>query len=209
MELQREPPAYQSHDPTELLLPSVPQSDISIPQSPASDITLPDLRSVLGDLPTKTVHPKALISAVNSQQLQNYHDALLPNGNRTASRPDLSPRSRVPRSSIESLVSPSDTASVMSFEEQSQRSTSVSLEDPDVRLAAEALSGLGQSGRAHSSIPHAHATDFSQVTEDHRIPIRIQLKKARWPRKMVLRLNPCYIYYLEDTLGSAVRSMDP
>lgn len=45
------------------------------------------------------------------------------------------------------VISPTDTASVMSMDERGHRSTSVvSLEDPDVRLAAEALSGLGNSG---------------------------------------------------------------
>ena len=48
------------------------------------------------------------------------------------------------------IRSPSDTASIMSFEGQPKRSTSVvSLEDPDVRLAAEALSGLGNPGSQH------------------------------------------------------------
>ncbi|KAF7846038.1 hypothetical protein BT93_L5499 [Corymbia citriodora subsp. variegata] len=58
----------------------------------------------------------------------------------------------MPRSSMESaIVSPSDTGSVMSMDDhRTYRSTSVvSLEDPDVRLAAEALSGLGNSDPSH------------------------------------------------------------
>jgi hypothetical protein len=48
----------------------------------------------------------------------------------------------------EDLGSPMDTASVRSVQEDgvSRRETSVSMDDPDVRLAAEALSGLGNPG---------------------------------------------------------------
>lgn len=149
MELQRErPPPYQSHNPDNLALPSVPNSDLAGYRSPSSDITLPDLRSALGDLPTKTVQPNVLLSAAAVQQASRPpYDSSLQGGDRTLPLPDISPRSVAGRSSIESIISPSDTASVMSIEEQSQRSTSVSLEDPDVRLAAEALSGLGKSGK--------------------------------------------------------------
>lgn len=147
MELQQEqpPPYFQSHDPENLVLPSVPQSDLIRRQSNSSEITLPDLRSVLGDLPTKTVHPNVLLCAAAVQESRNAHYIPSPNGSRTLPRPDVSPMSGITRSSAESILSPSDAGSVMSVEEQSQRSTSVSLEDPDVRLAAEALSGLGRS----------------------------------------------------------------
>ena len=44
--------------------------------------------------------------------------------------------------------SPMDTASVLSAQDDAapRRETSVSMDDPDVRLAAEALSGLGNPG---------------------------------------------------------------
>jgi hypothetical protein len=45
----------------------------------------------------------------------------------------------------EDMGSPMDTASVRS-ENTNRRETSVSMDDPDVRLAAEALSGLGNPG---------------------------------------------------------------
>jgi hypothetical protein len=50
--------------------------------------------------------------------------------------------------STESVVmSPSDAGSAMSLDEKSSaRPTSVSMDDPDVRIAAEALSGLGNPG---------------------------------------------------------------
>lgn len=42
------------------------------------------------------------------------------------------------------MASPLGTASAMSAEDRAVRSTSVvSMDDPDVRIAAEALSGLG------------------------------------------------------------------
>jgi hypothetical protein len=43
-------------------------------------------------------------------------------------------------------MSPSETGSVMSLDEKSARPISVSMDDPDVRTAAEALSGLGNPG---------------------------------------------------------------
>jgi hypothetical protein len=47
----------------------------------------------------------------------------------------------------EDIGSPMDTASVWSAQdEKARRETSVSMDDPDVRLAAEALSGLGNPG---------------------------------------------------------------
>jgi transcriptional repressor OPI1 len=43
-------------------------------------------------------------------------------------------------------MSPSEAGSAMSLDEKSARPTSVSMDDPDVRIAAEALSGLGNPG---------------------------------------------------------------
>lgn len=53
----------------------------------------------------------------------------------------------VGRRSTESVVmSPSESGSVMSLDEKSARPTSVSMDDPDERMAAEALFGLGNPG---------------------------------------------------------------
>ncbi|KAH0331673.1 transcription factor Opi1, partial [Aureobasidium melanogenum] len=119
MESQRQaPPGYAyEHHPDNLKLPSVPTQDLYSNHAPA-DITLPDLKSVLADLPSKTVHPNVLLNAAAAR--------------------DMDPQVSIPRTSIES-----DAASNMSIEDGTQRSTSVSMDDPDVRLAAEALSGLG------------------------------------------------------------------
>ncbi|THY20647.1 transcription factor Opi1 [Aureobasidium pullulans] len=125
MESQRQaPPGYAySHHPDNLKLPSVPQQELHMNHAPA-DITLPDLKSVLADLPPKTGHPNAFSNAVAARELDQMG---------------------MPRTSIES-----DAASNMSLDDGTQRSTSVSMDDPDVRLAAEALSGLGNPDFARS-----------------------------------------------------------
>jgi hypothetical protein len=63
----------------------------------------------------------------------------------------MDPQVNMPRTSIES-----DAASNMSIDDATQRSTSVSMDDPDVRLAAEALSGLGNPGVYAQSPPACH-----------------------------------------------------
>jgi hypothetical protein len=156
MESQRQaPPGYAAHhsqtdDANNLKLPAVPQGDLLDRHgnhSPSDLITLPDLKSVLADLPTKTVHPNVLLNATTTtsptpardadHQQQHYH--YMPT-----------------RSSLES-----DTASNMSLDDATQRSTSVSMDDPDVRLAAEALSGLGNPDFAPS--PKTHLSNPSTV----------------------------------------------
>ena len=155
MELASEqPPAYVSHNPDDLKLPSVPQQDLAHSHAP-SEVTLPDLKSVLGDLPTKTT----LSDRTPSITAYQYTPPIQQNSRnprrdtaRTLPKLDASPRTiGNPTLSMDSTIrSPSDTASIMSFEGQPRRSTSVvSLEDPDVRLAAEALSGLGNPGIKH------------------------------------------------------------
>lgn len=123
MESQRQAPgyAYDQHADS-LKLPSVPTQDLHMNHAPA-DITLPDLKSVLADLPSKTVHPNVLLNAA------------------AAAARDVDSQVNMARTSIES-----DAASNMSIDDATQRSTSVSMDDPDVRLAAEALSGLGNPG---------------------------------------------------------------
>lgn len=44
------------------------------------------------------------------------------------------------------MASPVGTGSVMSVEDRTARSTSVSMDDPDVRSAVEGLAGLGNPG---------------------------------------------------------------
>jgi hypothetical protein len=133
MESQRQAPgyAYDQHADHNLKLPSVPTQDLHMNNHAPADITLPDLKSVLADLPTKTVHPNVLLNAAATR--------------------DMDPQVNMPRTSIES-----DAASNMSIDDATQRSTSVSMDDPDVRLAAEALSGLGNPGVYAQSPPACH-----------------------------------------------------
>jgi len=136
MELSCEqPPAYVSHDPDELKLPSVPRQNIR-PAPQKSDITLPNLQTVLAGLPQRPDVPPT----TSSSQYGGTHTRQSDSGTS-----GVQGTFRPSNGSV--IISPSDTASVVSLDEPSQRSTSVvSLEDPDVRLAAEALSGLGNPG---------------------------------------------------------------
>ncbi|KAF1981400.1 Opi1-domain-containing protein, partial [Aulographum hederae CBS 113979] len=160
MSLQQEhPPAY-SHDPDTLQLPSVPRQDVfRRSQSPA--VNLPDLKS-LGLPPSHSpqTHTLSLDNAPlrwnswRSPEAQHWqgsagiHSTAFPNVPATA------------------LRSPSDITSprsdgVFSNEDITPRAPSaLSIDDPDVRIAAEALSGLGNPDLIRSptsrndNIPH-------------------------------------------------------
>ena len=130
------PPAYISHNPAELNFPSVPQTDISRAHAVA-EITLPGLKTVLS--------PD--FQEVDYQTSNGGHES--PTSVRSLPRIDPGPGyALVERKSLEpaAVVSPSDGGSVMSVEDRGVRSTSVSMDDPNVRIAAEALSGLGNPG---------------------------------------------------------------
>ncbi|KAJ9640015.1 transcriptional regulator opi1 [Coniosporium tulheliwenetii] len=144
MSLQQErPPAY-SHDPESLQLPSVPQ--LAPPRGNATQsIHLPDLRSL--GLPESTAHTSN----------HSYNGPTLPSTVDWRNSPALHhndfPRvpSAAPRSSTEMDIS-SPRESIMSVDELGNRAPSVvSIEDPDVRIAAEALSGLGNPDAYHAA----------------------------------------------------------
>lgn len=133
------PPAYTQHEPESFHLPSVPTH---LPSRSLDNGRLPSIRSL--DLPdAKTRHtprnsielsPRSQFDASQWSKLSSLNGATLPRV------PDDPPR--------EDVGSPMDTASVRSFQDDAaaRRETSVSMDDPDVRLAAEALSGLGNPG---------------------------------------------------------------
>lgn len=138
--LQRAPPpAYTQHEPESLHLPSVPTH---IPSRHPDHGRLPGIKSL--HLPeTKPRHsPHNSVEYSPRSQLDASQWSLLPAPN-SATFP-RAPES-LPRDDI---GSPMDTASVRSIQDDSmsRRETSVSMDDPDVRLAAEALSGLGNPG---------------------------------------------------------------
>ncbi|KAI4918828.1 hypothetical protein J4E85_009616 [Alternaria conjuncta] len=135
--LQRAPPpAYTQHEPESLHLPSVPTH---IPSHVPDHGRLPGIKSL--DLPdTKARHtPHNSIEYSPRSQYDRSQWGMLPvPNNATFTRaPEGLPR--------EDVGSPMDTASVRSMQDDNvgRRETSVSMDDPDVRLAAEALSGLG------------------------------------------------------------------
>jgi hypothetical protein len=134
------PPAYTPHEIESLQLPSVPTH---IPTHAHDHGRLPGINSL--DLPeTKARHtPHSSIEYSPRSQFDGAQWGMLPvPNNATFSRaPDAMPR--------EDIGSPMDTASIRSTQDDSasRRETSVSMDDPDVRLAAEALSGLGNPGR--------------------------------------------------------------
>lgn len=136
------PPAYAQHEPESFHLPSVPTH---IPQTQQSNGRLPGIKSL--DLPDATrsarhtprnsieLSPRSQLDGAQWGQLPSLHSATFPRV------PEGLPR--MP----EDIGSPMDTASVWSAQdEKARRETSVSMDDPDVRLAAEALSGLGNPG---------------------------------------------------------------
>jgi hypothetical protein len=133
---------HTSHDPTELAFPQVPQHDLTSHKQ-ACDITLPDLRTVLSPEFEASAQASAEAAfASRCSPLSNRslppidigHNAGFANGTR--------------RSMDMAMTSPSEAGSLRSEEGRGRRTKSiVSMEDPDVRLAAEALSGLGNPGK--------------------------------------------------------------
>lgn len=136
------PPGYTSHAPEDVILPSVPQHAPDQPLFQA-DITLPDLKTVLSsEFENRSTTPGSL----TSHQLRH--------GSPTSVRslPRIDPGYAVTtdvhsRSGDMHMGSPVETGSAMSGDDQTARSTSVSIDDPDVRLAAEALSEIGKPGK--------------------------------------------------------------
>ena len=152
MEAPLEHPSYVEHAPEDLHLPSVPREQLRSLHSPNS-VTLPNLQSILADFPHRNhdhhLQAEKSYAGRDAHWTSPVHARVLP-------QLDPSPRTyRGFRSSTDAaLLSPSTTASVTGAAESESRSTShLSLEDPDVRLAAEALSGLGNAGK-HD---HRHA----------------------------------------------------
>jgi hypothetical protein len=144
---QARPPAYVSHNPAELNLPSVPKTDVNRAHAIA-EITLPDLKTVL----SPGFQEAALPSDVRS--LTNGHES--PNSVRSLPRIDPGPQyaNGDYRSLDVAVASPSEVSSAMSVDEAGVRSPSINMDDPDVRMAAEALSGLGRSGISIYHILH-------------------------------------------------------
>jgi hypothetical protein len=151
---RRPPPAYAQHEHEYLHLPSVPTHN---PSHSRDNDRLPGIRSLALPDASATVSarihrpPGSIELSPRSQADQSQWSSLPPLGHATFPRvPE-----RIPRTSNDTeMGSPMDTASVKSAQEENgwRRDTSVlSVDDPDVRLAAEALSGLGNPGASSVS----------------------------------------------------------
>jgi hypothetical protein len=137
MESQQErPPSY---DIAPLVLPSPPKNDLT-PLPAQSNINLPDLRS-LGLPPSQSPHyyrqPQEWTTGPQSAFANSF-----------PSVPTTLPRASAERS----LGSPVATESVVSIDERGTKTPSVvSMDDPETRMAAEALSGLRNLGEYNYS----------------------------------------------------------
>lgn len=140
--MQAEQPLHAiSRPPDTAAWPAVPQHAPAQPApAPApvasSDITLPDLKTVLSpDFERRRCSPQSSARPGS------------PTSVRSLPRIDPGYHSMQERGTDVTMASPLESGSVMSVDDQGLRSTSVvSMEDPDVRIAAEALSGLGNPG---------------------------------------------------------------
>lgn len=140
MELQRErPPAYNHHASNSLNglsglnLPDVPSHDPASIRR-ASTITLPDIKSLGLPESTRALPP---LMGTHTQSWAQHNFPSVPN--------------HVPRQSVEQASSPMDLDrdTVMSYDGSQGRAQSVmSIEDAETRMAAEALSGLKNLGKA-------------------------------------------------------------
>ncbi|KAF1847992.1 clock-controlled protein 8 [Cucurbitaria berberidis CBS 394.84] len=153
------PPAYAQHEPESFHLPSVPTH---LPNAQHNNGRLPGIKSL--DLPETTARhtPRNSIEHSPRNQFDGSQWGVLPSLNSaTFPRvPDGLPR--------EDIGSPMDTASVRSLQDDTvgRRETSVNIDDPDVRLAAEALSGLGNPDFVRSPTARSLTLSAREPTAD-------------------------------------------
>lgn len=133
MELQRPtpPPYTASHDTADLGRPPAPPDELARFR-PNTDVTLPDLKTVLSPQFQHSSPQNAPGSPASVRSLPRIE----PNGQVNGTR----------KSTDTAIASPSEAGSVMSMDDVVRKSTSVSIDDPAIRDAAEALAGLGNPG---------------------------------------------------------------
>lgn len=153
MEVSRDrPPEYGSRSPDTIVWPSVPQHAPEQHLAP-NDITLPDLKTVLSP---EFQHQSVPQQGFTSPLLRNAS----PGSVRSLPRMDPGYADIVtsPKNMDTIMMSPAESASITGSEYGRQRSSSLSMDDPNVRMAAEALSGLGNPGE-NIAMRHIHASD--------------------------------------------------
>ena len=137
MEVQQAWQSTYKTDPETLVLPSVPQHDPAS-RPAASGLSLPAIKSL--GLPD--VYTAKSSTNGHTQYWKPLQANSLPSVPTTA-----------PQSSIETIGSPMETESVTSFEGYNghRNGSIISIDDPEARMAAEALSGLRNLGAYNGS----------------------------------------------------------
>lgn len=173
-QLERErPPAYTNHDPDTLHLPSVPQHD------PHTSIQLPDIKSL--GLPSSTQ-----FLANGAQHTANWQS---PPAQHIFHTPV---RSEFPRHTSE-VTSPA--GSVMSHEGGMRAQNAMNVDDPETRMAAEALSALGKLGGSFQLYPE-YLARFCVYWETFKVILTsLSIHPCEWARKCLRSLwrTPEYI----------------
>ncbi|KAJ4411583.1 transcriptional regulator opi1 [Didymella pomorum] len=156
------PPAYIQHEPESFQLPSVPthvpnrQSNGRLPGIKALD--LPDATARHTARSSIKLSPRSHTEGAQWGALPALHSATFP---------------KVPEGHPADIGSPMDTASVLSAQDEAarRRETSVSMDDPDVRLAAEALSGLGNPDFVRSPTARSFTMSAREPTAEPQQPM--------------------------------------
>ncbi|KAJ4347743.1 transcriptional regulator opi1 [Ascochyta clinopodiicola] len=157
------PPAYIQHEPESFHLPSVPTHA----PNRRSNGRLPGIKAL--DLPEATAarhSPRSSLELSPRPHTDGAQWAALP-ALHSATFP------KVPDAFPADVGSPMDTASVLSAQDEAarRRETSVSMDDPDVRLAAEALSGLGNPDFLRSPTASSVARSVREPTAEPQQPM--------------------------------------
>lgn len=158
-------PIITDTDSRSLRLPSVP--DGNIPRNDEKPkINLPDFKSLGISRPNPVIKVSAVTATRKKQENSSYdvsngavqspQDPCIASSLTSSMFPSIPPTTRRLTAISAEIDSSSvgDVDSVMSLDEvaTSQRASSVSMDDPDVRIAAEALSGLGNPGSLSSKL---------------------------------------------------------
>lgn len=141
MELQRPVqealPSLQEHDPTQLVLPAVPSHDIAMKER----VQLPCIRAVLSP---------EFDEVLKGHSRNNSGVTSLGSPTPTPFLPRIEPPSDLFMSQLERSRTQSSSTTTssrrVSEHERGRPKSIISIDDPDVRIAAEALSGLGNPG---------------------------------------------------------------
>ncbi|RMY52072.1 hypothetical protein D0863_14387 [Hortaea werneckii] len=145
MEVERpKPPEYASHRPENVHLPDAP-THAPIQPGGGGGVTLPDLKTVLSPQYQATTPPPGSHPVPPGSPAQSV---------RSIPRIETQRQSNGTNSSKETAAfSPSEAGSLQGTDDGKRMKSGLSVDDSDVRDAAEALAVLGNSGYARSTPP--------------------------------------------------------